>query len=319
MIKLLFTLVAALAIACGGPEKGPESAPAAYRLYNGPAPGSEDWDWEEYSYTDAAGDSYFANIKDPEIIAYLPLADKATGAAMIVCPGGGFTVNYYTKEGTNVAEWLADHGVAAFVLKYRLVHFARNSEEAFYSITGTPAPKYTPEEAAALEARRPVGIQMGYDDGRAAIAYVRSHAADFGVDPNRIGIMGFSAGGLVSIDVALNHTPESRPNLVAPIYGEVEELPESLPKDAAPLFLAAPEYDIFNGLTAIDMVRKWRDAGLPAEAHYFAYEGHGFGYSPDPARHRPSYVWIDLFYIFMQKSGFLSKEGVRSMPPFRRP
>ena len=118
-MKRLFVLVALIAAACSGQPGGSAGAPASYRLYDGPAPGSETWDWEEYTYTDPAGDSYFTNIKDPEIVAYLPPADRATGAAMIVCPGGGFTVNYYTKEGSNVAEWLSAHGVAAFVLKYR--------------------------------------------------------------------------------------------------------------------------------------------------------------------------------------------------------
>ena len=270
-MKRLFILVALIATACAGQPDGPAASPASYRLYDGPAPGSEAWDWEEYSYTDPAGDSYF------------------------------------TKEGSNVAEWLSAHGVAAFVLKYRLVHFARNSEEAFYSITGAPAPEYTPEEQAALDAHRPVARALGNDDGRAAIAYVRSHAAEFGVDPDRIGIMGFSAGGFLTSDVALNHTPESRPNLVAPIYGAATALPEVLPQDAAPLFVAAPEIDLFNGLTGISMVQAWRAAGLPAEAHYFACENHGFGYYPEPERQRPSFVWIDLLYAFMQKTSFLGE------------
>lgn len=304
-MKRWILLVALAATACTGQQKGPGITSATYRLYDGPAPGSEAWDWEEYSYTDAKGDSYFTNIKDSEIVAFLPSADRSTGAAMIVCPGGGFTVNYYTKEGANVAAWLADHGVAAFVLKYRLVHFARNSEEAFYSITHAPAPEYTPEEREALEAHRPVARALGNDDGRAAIAYVRSHASEFGLDPDRIGIMGFSAGGFLTSDVALNHTPESRPNLVAPIYGAARALPDTLPEDAAPLFVAAPEIDLFNGLTGIEMVNAWRNAGIPAEAHYFAYEEHGFGYYPEPERQRPSFVWIELLYAFMQKTGFL--------------
>lgn len=75
-----------------------------------------------------------------------------------------------------------------------------------------------------------------------------------------------------------------------------------------------PEYDIFNGLTVIDLVLKWREARLPAEAHYFAYEGHGFGYAPEPERWRPSYAWIDLFYTFMQKSGFLGRDRMWDRP-----
>ena len=277
--------------------------PTSYRIYDGPAPGSEGWDWEEYTYTDARGEVYFANVKDPELVAYLPQAGRATGAAMIVCPGGSFKIHYFTKEGINVARWLADHGVAAFVLKYRLYHFAHDAQEAFSEVTGDPAPSYTPEEQQALSEHMRAARGLYNDDGRAAIAYVRRHAEEFGVDPDRIGIMGFSAGGILAADVALHHTPESRPNLVAPIYGSAFSLPEKLPDDAAPLFVTAPEFDLFPGLTGLNMVGAWRQAGLPAEAHIFAGESHGFAYYPESDS--PVYLWIDLFHAFMKKVGFL--------------
>ena len=220
IMKRLYPILAVLALAaCTGP-KAPENTVRneTYRIYEGAAPGSESWDWQEYTYTDEKGDSYFTNITTPELIAYLPAKECATGAAMIVCPGGGFTVNYYTKEGATVAQWLAEHGVAAFVLKYRLVHFARNEQEAFYSITGAPAPVYSPEEQAALDAHRPVARALGCDDGRAAIAYVRSHAAEFSVKPDKIGIMGFSAGAMLTTRTtpgrcraALHRGPRDRP------------------------------------------------------------------------------------------------------------
>lgn len=307
MRRLLF--VAALwAVACSGPasKPAPEITQSVYRLYDGPAPGSEDWDWEEYSYTDERGETYFTNIKDPELVAFLPPKDIATGAAMIVCPGGSFRVNYYSKEGANEALWLAEHGIAAFVLKYRLIHFARNEEEAFYEPKGEPAPVYTPEEKEQFAAYAAAARGLYNDDGRAAIAYVRAHAGAFGIDPDRIGMMGFSAGAMLTSDVALNHTPESAPNLVVPVYGAAFSLPEKLPEDAAPLFVCAPEFDLFRGLTGVDMVRAWKDAGLPAEAHYFAGVSHGYGYYPESDD--PVYVWIDLLYAFMRRTGFLGPD-----------
>lgn len=307
MKRLLF--VAALwVVACSGPasKPAPEITQSVYRLYDGPAPGSEDWDWEEYSYTDERGETYFTNIKDPELVAFLPPKDIATGAAMIVCPGGSFRVNYYTKEGANEAQWLAEHGIAAFVLKYRLIHFARNEEEAFYEPKGEPAPVYTPEEKEQFAAYAAAARGLYNDDGRAAIAYVRAHAGEFGIDPDRIGMMGFSAGAMLTSDVALNHTPESAPNLVVPVYGAAFALPEKLPEDAAPLFVCAPEFDLFRGLTGVDMVRAWKDAGLSAEAHYFAGVGHGYGYYPESDD--PVYVWIDLLYAFMRRTGFLGPD-----------
>ncbi|MBO6064662.1 MAG: alpha/beta hydrolase [Bacteroidales bacterium] len=307
MKRLLF--VAALwVVACSGPasKPAPEITQSVYRLYDGPAPGSEDWDWEEYSYTDERGETYFTNIKDPELVAFLPPKDIATGAAMIVCPGGSFRVNYYSKEGANEAQWLAEHGIAAFVLKYRLIHFARNEEEAFYEPKGEPAPVYTPEEKEQFAAYAAAARGLYNDDGRAAIAYVRAHAGAFGIDPDRIGMMGFSAGAMLTSDVALNHTPESAPNLVVPVYGAAFSLPEKLPEDAAPLFVCAPEFDLFRGLTGVDMVRAWKDAGLPAEAHYFAGVSHGYGYYPESDD--PVYVWIDLLYAFMRRTGFLGPD-----------
>ena len=309
MKKMLFALAlpALLAAACSGPAEGTKAAPeikqAVYRLYDGPAPGSEDWDWEEYSYTDERGETYFTNIVNPEIVAFLPPKEIANGAAMIVCPGGSFRVNYYTKEGANEAQWLAEHGIAAFVLKYRLIHFARNEEEAFYEPKGEPAPVYTPEEQEKFAAYAAAARGLYNDDGRAAIAYVRSHAAEFGIDPDRIGIMGFSAGAMLASDVALHHTPESRPNLVVPVYGAAFVLPEKLPEDAAPLFVTAPEFDLFPGLTGVDMVRAWKDAKIPAEAHYFAGVSHGYGYYPESKD--PVYIWIDLLHAFMQRVGFV--------------
>ena len=293
------------AVACGGPQAAPapEITQAVYRLYDGPAPGSEDWDWDEYKYVDDRGEEYYTNIKDPEIVAYLPPKEIATGAAMIVCPGGSFRVNYYTKEGANEAKWLAERGIAAFVLKYRLIHFARNEEEAFYEPKGEPAPVYTPEEQVQFAAYAAAARGLYNDDGRAAIAYVRAHAAEFGIDPDRIGIMGFSAGAMLASDVALHHTPESRPNLVVPVYGAAFNLPEKLPEDAAPLFVTAPEFDLFPGLTGVDMVRAWKDARIPAEAHYFTGVSHGYGYYPESDD--PVYVWVDLLYAFMQRVGFI--------------
>jgi len=305
-------LLLLLAAACSGPQADREPfhpTPVAYRLYDGPAPGSEDWDWEEYTFTDARGEVYYANVKDPEVIAYLPPEERATGAAMIVCPGGSFKIHYFTKEGINVAEWLAEQGIAAFVLKYRLYHFAHNAQEAFSEVTGAPGPTYTPAEQKVLSEHMRAAHGLYNDDGRAAIAYVRRHAAEFGVDPDRIGIMGFSAGGILAADVALHHTPENRPNLVAPIYGMAFSLPEKLPADAAPLFVTAPEFDLFPGLTGINMVAAWRQAELPAEAHIFAGEDHGFAYYPESDS--PVYLWIDLFHAFMQKVGFLGAQDAQ--------
>lgn len=273
-------------------------------LYEGSAPGSESWDWEEFRLDNPAdGQTYVANVSTPTLLPFLPDPGKATGAAMIVCPGGGHQILSYSAEGTNVARWLADRGVAAFVLKYRLIHFAKTPEEAFWYVLGLPEPAADQADPEAARAHRAEAIALSNDDGRAAVAWVRRHAAEYGIDPDRIGIIGFSAGAGVTASVCFDHEAESRPNLVAPIYGGT--YPGFIPEDAAPLFVVAPELDQRPGLTGIGLYTAWQQAKLPAELHYFAACEHGFGYKKDGA---PVNDWITLLLHFMQKTGFVPGE-----------
>ena len=299
MKKIFLAAAAALLAACSAPGPG-VTVGEEFNLYEGVAPGSETWDWPEFRLDNPAdGETYLANVTTPTLKAFLPAPEKASGAAMIVCPGGGHQILSYSAEGTNVAQWLAEQGVAAFVLKYRLIHFAQTPEEAFYYVLGLPEKQIPAEEQEAYQAHRRVAVALSNDDGRAAIAYVRAHAAEYGVDPDKIGIMGFSPGAGVTADVCFNHTAASRPNLVAPIYGG--SFPGTVPADAAPLFIAAPEIDLRPGMTAISLYDAWRGAGLPAELHYFAVCEHGHGYKTNGD---PVNDWILLLRHFMQKTGF---------------
>ena len=263
-------------------------------LYETAAPGSESWDWEEFRLDNPAdGQTYLANVTSPTLLPFLPEPGKATGAAMIVCPGGGHQILSYSAEGTNVAAWLAERGVAAFVLKYRLIHFAKTPEEAFWYVLGLPEPAADQTDPETARAHRAEAIAMSNDDGRAAVAWVRRHAAEYGIDPDRIGIIGFSAGAGVTASVCFDHDAQSRPNLVAPIYGG--SFPGEIPPDAAPLFVVAPELDQRPGLTGISLYTAWQQAKLPAELHYFAECDHGFGYKEDGA---PVNDWITLLLHF---------------------
>ena len=293
-VAALFLL---LVPSCEAP-KAPEAAEIP--LYEGSAPGSESWDWEEFRLDNPAdGQTYVANVSTPTLLPFLPEPGKATGAAMIVCPGGGHQILSYSAEGTNVAQWLAERGVAAFVLKYRLIHFAKTPEEAFWYVLGLPEPAADASDPEAARLHRTEAINMSNADGRAAVAWVRRHAAEYGVDPDRIGIIGFSAGAGATTTVCFDHDPESRPNLVAPIYGGTYA--GFIPEDAAPLFVVAPELDQRPGLTGINLYTAWQQAKLPAELHYFADCEHGFGYKEDGA---PVNDWITLLLHFMQKTGF---------------
>jgi acetyl esterase/lipase len=131
-------------------------------------------------------------------------------------------------------------------------------------------------------------------DGRKAIAYVRDHVKEYGLDPNRIGMMGFSAGGLVTAACSFGYNPSNRPDFVAPIYADMPEFIQGkVLADAPPLFLACAQDDEFGFAThAIRLYNKWYDARRPVEMHLFAKGGHGFGIG---SQDNTTANWIDKF------------------------
>jgi acetyl esterase/lipase len=237
--------------------------PLVIPLYPGPAPGSESWAQQQVE-TIGPDDTVrrIRNVTKPLLFAYLPEKAQATGTAVVICPGGGFRHLAIDVEGHDVARYLNSIGVAAFVLQYRLMPSGDEAEN----------------DPAVKAARRKEIIPMAAADGRRALSLVRSRAAEFGIAPDRIGIMGFSAGGYIAAAVAVEHDPASRPNFAAPIYGA---MPENVtpPADAGPLFIAHADDDkTVNPVnTSIRMYTAWKNAGLSAEMHIYAVGGHGFG------------------------------------------
>jgi acetyl esterase/lipase len=139
------------------------------------------------------------------------------------------------------------------------------------------------------------------------VAYVRRHADEYGVNRERIGIMGFSAGGTVAGSVAYNYAPESRPDFAAPIYLAYDWVPKSkgVPSDAPPLFLlAATDDQLGLAANSVDMYRDWVAAKKPAELHIYAKGGHGFGMSK---QNLPTDHWIDRFTDWLDMQGLLKK------------
>ncbi len=254
-------------------------------LYPGAAPGSENWNWPETS-TVGPNDTILriGNITKPALTVYLPDPAKANGTAMVVCPGGGFRILAYNHEGTEVAEYLNSLGVTVFLLKYRVMR------------TGDAG-----EKAEAM-ARRAEAIKLGVADAQQAMKIVRARAAEWKVRPDRIGIMGFSAGGWITSAVALNHDEQSRPNFAAPIYGA---LPDNftVPKDAPPLFLAHADDDkTVPSLRSIRLYTAWKEAGIPAELHIYTSGGHGFGMRK---KNLPVDTWIERLRDWLGAQGLL--------------
>jgi len=160
------------------------------QLYDGPAAGSETWNWNEAENDNNMWQTKVVyNVSRPTLTVFAPDADKVNGTAVIICPGGGFHALSINSEGYDVANWLVKKGVTCFVLKYRLAHSLTTDPVA--ELMAKMGKKEFDDENAAV-------IPLGVADGRAAIAFVRKHAAEYNVSPDRIGIMGFSAGGTVT-------------------------------------------------------------------------------------------------------------------------
>jgi acetyl esterase/lipase len=268
------------------------------RLYPGAAPGSENLTRQEKEYfSPIINLQVVANVTQPTLTAYLPPPVSANGTAVIICPGGGFHFLSINSEGVDVAKWLNAKGVAAFVLRYRLVP---TGEDAVKELMGKIGDlKRMEKDSAAF-------VPLAIADGLAAVSYVRKHASEFGISPQRVGIMGFSAGGTVTSAVAYQYTPENRPDFVAPIYpylGAIKEAPT--PGDAPPLFVAAATDDQL-GLApdSVKIYSAWIAAKKPAEIHIFSKGGHGFGMRK---QNLPSDQWIDRFGDWLQAQGLLKK------------
>jgi len=257
-------------------------------LYPGVAPGSEKWSYPEK--TAGTPDRPQAqNIVRPVLLYYPAEKSNAVGTAMIVAPGGGFRTLMMSYEGVDVARRLNQIGVDAFVLKYRTI----------YTGPDAPAPGRGPA-ATGPQAGQNVR-EMAGADGQQAVRLLRQRAADFGVLPNRIGIIGYSAGGAVVLATVYG-PDDGRPNFAAPVYaaGANSNPP---PPGAPPLFIAVAADDQTVGFQgSIDLFAAWRKAGLPAELHVFQTGGHGFGKKGGGADR-----YLDRLEEWLRLNGWLTK------------
>ena len=235
------------------------------------APGSEDWTYPEQEWFSPLPDRlrFIRNVAEPTLSAFFPDSSIANGTAVIVCPGGAHHILNIDQEGIDMARWFSARGVAAFVLKYRLIRTAERDEDFAVQIHEVFSGQ---EKARELMKRHgPLAIA----DGQQAVKVIRKRAAEWGIAPHRIGIMGFSAGGHVAGGVALQHDVDSRPDFAAPIYGALwEEF--VVPPDAPPLFIALANNDEIAAEPCLRLYSAWREAGHPVELHIYSTGGHGF-------------------------------------------
>jgi dienelactone hydrolase len=244
-------------------------------LYPGAAPGSEKWDWSERSVTSPNGLPMAADVVQPVLLHYPADRSKAVGTAMIVAPGGGFRVLMMSYEGADIARRLNAMGVDAFVLKYRLLYSGPGASRGPARKAAAPAERprrFTITGTYKAQAGQDV-IAMAADDGKQAVRLVRERAAEFGVRPDRVGMIGFSAGGMVTTE-ALFGPAETRPDFAAIIYGagEIKEIPSPPP----PLFLAVAADDTMAVGRSVDLFTAYRKGKGAAELHVFQKGAHGF-------------------------------------------
>ncbi|MFN8492232.1 MAG: alpha/beta hydrolase [Caldilineaceae bacterium] len=255
--------------------------PTIIPLWPDGAPGSEAWTQQETQIQHPADDiQIVVNVTQPTLTAYLPDPAIANGTAVIICPGGAYHLLAINHEGHEVAAWFIKHGIAAFVLKYRLI---RTGNDLMAEVREHLSDRA--KMAALMQPLRPLILA----DAQQSIRLVRQHAAEWGIQPDRIGVMGFSAGGMVTSSVALAHDAESLPNFAAVIYGAPGE-EVAVPADAPPLFLLCADDDLMASTRSVQLYSTWKAAGKPVELHIYSKGGHGFGMKTQGL---PSDQWIE--------------------------
>ena len=259
-------------------------------LYDGLPKGSEDWKQEEKEMLYPGTKILLVqNVVKPSLRVFRPEKGKANGTAIVLEPGGGWETIVEGVEGNPVADSLTAHGITVFMLRYRLL---KTIDNFLY----TADKKSGLDPATRLQDYNTKLRALDLEDIKTAMKYVRAHAAEYGVQPNKVGVMGFSAGGFNVSVLATGYDAASRPDFVAPIYGAIED--PVVPSDAPPIFLAhASDDKLVPVERSIHFYQEWIKAGRHAELHIFGKGGHGFGVSKKgvPVDH-----WIELFFRWLK-------------------
>lgn len=255
-------------------------------IWPGAAPGSEHWTQKERIIENTPVGTVIFNVVTPTLTAYLPERTKATGTGVIIAPGGAFVALAIDLEGNNVARWLQEKGIAAFVLKYRIMEKRQE---------GIPA-NMNMDEAG----------KYGIADGIQALKVVRQHAAEWGLSADRVGLMGFSAGAMVTSGALLQPDAAARPNFAAMIYGSPFGVMPAIPAKLSPMFLAWAQDDELALEPIVKFYGALKLAGHKPEVHIFSGGGHGFGMRKQGTS---SDHWIDAFYYWLEAQGFTGRTG----------
>ncbi len=301
----VFVLTIAACLTAQTPEPASPDSAGIFAIWpHNPPPGSENWTWHEQTET-RNGNRMVRNVVTPTLTMYKPAAGKSNGTSVIIAPGGAFQFLMIDYEGVDMARWLVQRGITAFVLKYRVMRTPEDASEMSRHLQSLnqklAANDTTSENPPPYDEATKAALAIAEEDGRQAIRYVRQRAAEWSLDPHRIGIVGFSAGGGVVMGPVMQHDAASRPDFAAPIYPAYRTA-TPVPDDAPPLFIAMADDDkLISPNSGARLYMAWHSARKPAELHIFSRGNHGFGMK---TQNRPSDTWINLFYTWLEDSGF---------------
>lgn len=236
------------------------------------------------------------NTVSASLVPVLPDVGKRTGAAVVIAPGGGFMTLSWDHEGMKVARVMADHGIAAFVLKYRVDPTPRDPA-GFGRAMSARMTNWIGKPGEGLKITTPA---YAVADGIAALRLVRARAREWGIDSTRVGMIGFSAGARTTLGVTLQAAPADRPAFIAPIYPPMERI--AVPADAPPMFVAMATDDPLSGHAGYGLLESWAAARRPFEFHAYQRSGHGFGLG---VKGTTTQGWIDGLLRWITFNGFL--------------
>jgi len=266
--------------------------PKVINVWAGVAPGSEGWKQKETTLGSGPMQR-IVNVTTPTLTAYLPEPSKATGTAVIIAPGGGFI--FLGTDTHEIAEWLAARGIAAFVLKYRTAPLAGGNDAELDKAGGARFGAQLNDHALIAEDGK-----YGIADGIQSIKVVRAHAAEWGILPDRIVFMGFSAGGMITEYTAVQPDERARPNYAAPIYGAPFPAPPPIPKGLPPFFMEMAQDDNLAGPYIVAFYDALKAAGYKPEFHIYEHGGHGWTMRQQATT---SDHWLDEFYWWLETHG----------------
>jgi acetyl esterase/lipase len=273
----------------------PKAPPGAIALK---APARPSAPPESWSMSSSDNVPVVQNVSTPTLTPFLPSLGKGTGAAVIIAPGGAFYMLAMEHEGWAVAGFLQAHGVAAFVLKYR-VHPTEPKAAGLDKGLAQLSAMAPAARVAALNE----GATVATEDAQDAMRLVKARAREWHVDPARIGFMGFSAGAITAMSLVYADDPATRPAFIAPIYGGLSAPARPVPKAPPPMWVAMAADDPLFGKTDFTLIPAWEAKGGAVELHLYEKGGHGFGYPGRPGT--TTLGWPDEFLAWMRARGLL--------------